>query len=500
LIDIHDIKRFKEDPKVKDLLREGNAIGCFYVESPAMRMLLKKLRVDNYLGLVAASSIIRPGVARSGMMREYILRERQPEKRKEAHPVMQEIMPDTYGIMVYQEDVIKVAHYFAGLTLGEADVLRRGMSGKYRSREEFDRVRDKYFENCAAKGYRYELSQEIWRQIESFAGYAFAKGHSASYAVESYQTLYLKAYYPLEYMVATINNGGGFYRPELYIHEARMCGGIVHPPCVNRSDYGCKIAQKDIYLGLGFVQSIEGEIATHIVQERYNNGPYSDLVSFVERTGISLEQLCILVRINALRCTGLGKKELLWKAHQLLSKTNKKPDPQVKLFTAPVKNYRLPNLSLEDYEEAFDQMELLGFPLCDPFDLLEQGTYSSLVVKDLPELLNKEVDILAYLVSVKDTSTIKGDRMSFGTFVDREGHFLDTTHFPLVAKAYPFRGRGVYTIKGKVVEEFGFYSMEVIQMEKLPYITDPRFNEQRYGFNGQTISSRRKTLNKMTGS
>lgn len=244
LIDIHDIKRFKKDPRIREILSQGKAIGCFYVESPAMRMLLCKLKVEHYLGLVAASSIIRPGVAKSGMMREYILRDRQPERRAQAHPVMKEIMPETYGIMVYQEDVIKVAHYFAGLTLGESDVLRRGMSGKYRSRAEFDQVRDKYFENCKKKGYTDELSKEVWRQIESFAGYAFAKGHSASYAVESYQSLFLKAHYPIEYMVATINNGGGFYRAELYVHEARMCGAEIMPPCINRSQHGCTISGK----------------------------------------------------------------------------------------------------------------------------------------------------------------------------------------------------------------------------------------------------------------
>ena len=148
-----------------------------------MRMLLRKLQVDNYLGLVAASSVIRPGVAKSGMMQAYIKRYRHPEKRKEAHPVLLELMPETYGVMVYQEDVIKVAHHFADLTLGEADKMRRGMSGKYRSREEFQQVKATFFSNCAKKGHPYELTAEVWRQTESFAGYAFAKGHSASYAV-----------------------------------------------------------------------------------------------------------------------------------------------------------------------------------------------------------------------------------------------------------------------------------------------------------------------------
>ena len=135
---------------------------------------------------------------------------------------MWDLMEDTYGVMVYQEDVIKVAHHFAGLTLGEADVLRRGMSGKYRSREEFQKVKEKFASNCKEKGYADQLTQEVWRQIESFAGYAFAKGHSASYAIESYQSLYLKAHYPLEFMVGVINNFGGFYKTEFYFHEARM--------------------------------------------------------------------------------------------------------------------------------------------------------------------------------------------------------------------------------------------------------------------------------------
>lgn len=477
LIDIHDIKKFKKDPAIKNLLKQGKAIGCFYVESPAMRMLLTKLKVDNYLGLVAASSIIRPGVAKSGMMREYILRDRDPERRKQAHSVMWEIMPDTYGIMVYQEDVIKVAHYFAGLTLGEADVLRRGMSGKYRSRAEFDLVREKYFENCRSKGYKDELSKEVWRQIESFAGYAFAKGHSASYAVESYQSLYLKAHYPLEYMVATINNGGGFYRPELYVHEARMCGATIQPPCINRSDHGCKIHKKEIYIGLGMVHGVETDMVQQCLSDRDRRGPFESLVDFVDRTSFGLEQLCMLIRIDAFRSLGIPKKELLWKAHQLLQKSKKPNVIQTRLFTPPIKNYELPDLTSEEHEDAFDQMEILGFPLNNPFKLLEETDLPTLCTTGLPPFLNKEVEMVAYLISVKNTNTSKGDRMNFGTFIDLEGQFLDTVHFPIIAAKYPFIGRGVYLLKGKVVEEFEYYSLEVMEMKKLTYIPDPRFKE-----------------------
>ena len=320
LIDIHDIKRFKKDKKVKYILRNAKAIGCFYVESPAMRMLLKKLQVDNYLGLVAASSVIRPGVAKSGMMREYILRYRNPERRKDAHPILLDIMPETYGVMVYQEDVIKVAHHFGGLTLGEADMLRRGMSGKFRSRDEFSKVKKQFFNNCEQKGHSLKLTSEIWRQIESFAGYAFAKGHSASYAVESYQSLFLKAYYPLEYMVATLNNSGGFYRPELYVHEARMHGGIIHAPDINKSYYETSIEQHIIYLGFSVLRDFERKMAKKIVLERQNNGLFLSLDDFIDRVAISLEQISILVKVNAFQTFHKNKRELLWQAYMKVHK------------------------------------------------------------------------------------------------------------------------------------------------------------------------------------
>ena len=326
LIDIHDIKRFKEDERIKYLLRNAKAIGCFYVESPAMRMLLKKLQVDDYLGLVAASSVIRPGVAKSGMMREYILRYRYPERRKEAHPTMLEIMPDTYGVMVYQEDVIKVAHFFGDLTLGEADMLRRGMSGKFRSRAEFMKVKNQFFENCYRAGKDKTMVAEVWRQIESFAGYAFAKGHSASYAVESYQSLFLKAYYPLEYMVATINNFGGFYRTELYVHEARMHGASIHAPCVNRSMHKTVIYGKAIYLGFQLLQAFEANTVQKILSAREHGGVFINLDDFIDRVTISIEQLTILIKVNAFRFTGINKRELLWNAHMKVSKV-KVEDP-----------------------------------------------------------------------------------------------------------------------------------------------------------------------------
>lgn len=322
-VDIHDVSLFKKDERVKQLLRTGKTMGCFYVESPAMRMLLKKLEADTYIALVAASSIIRPGVAKSGMMREYILRFRNPERRKQAQAELLKIMPETFGVMVYQEDVIKVAHYYAGLSLAEADVLRRGMSGKFRGRDEFLKAKEKFFSNCINKGYPPHETNEVWRQIESFANYSFSKGHSASYAVESYQSLYLKAYFPKEFMVGVINNFGGFYRTENYIHEAKMGGAHILAPCINKSDYTTTIYNDDIYLGFIHIGELQHESSLKLITERGRGGPYSSLENFMNRVSISVEQLRILIRIGAFRFTGKTKKQLLWEIHTIIGNSKK---------------------------------------------------------------------------------------------------------------------------------------------------------------------------------
>ncbi len=472
-VDIHDLERFKKDEKVKKLLSQGKTIGCFYVESPAMRMLLKKLEADDYIRLVAASSIIRPGVSKSGMMREYILRYRHPERREAAYkemPQLYELLEETYGVMVYQEDVIKVAHYFAGLTLAEADVLRRGMSWKFKKRNEFGKIRDKFFYNCKQKGYPLHIVQRVWTQIESFANYAFSKGHSASYAVESYQALYLKAHYPLEYIVATINNGGGFYRKELYIHEARMHGAQIEAPCINNSENVTIIQGSVIYFGLNLIDHLETESIRSILIERYTNGDFLDLRDFMKRVPVSLEQLTILLRINAFRFTGKSKKELQWDAHFILKK-NKKTKPAKTLFNESPKEFRLPELYTHPLEPAYDELELIGFSSSiSPFKLIEELPKTRLVARDLVKLIDEQVEIVGYLVHVKRTLTGGGKSMSFGVFIDFEGHWIDTVQFPNIIRQYPFRGPGCYLIKGKVVKEFDFISIEVSELRRLANI------------------------------
>jgi DNA-directed DNA polymerase III PolC len=472
-LDIHQVQQFMKDPHLNNRLKSGNTIGCFYIESPAMRQLLTKLSCDNYLTLVAASSIIRPGVAQSGMMKTYIHSFHHPNEVKYLHPVMEAQLKETFGVMVYQEDVIKVCIHYGGMDGADADILRRGMSGKYRSRLEFDKLVEKFHDGAKALGRPEVTTNEVWRQVSSFAGYSFSKAHSASFAVESYQSLYLKTYFPIEFMVAVLNNYGGFYTRWLYVHELKKSGANVHLPCVNNSSSVVTVAGIDAYLGFVGIQGLEGKLIELIPSERKQNGCYLHLEDFVKRTEIGLEQAIILIRCGALRFTGKSKKTLLWEVHTLLG-SKMKPNNHAELFHIETKHYTLPDLVNTRLEDAYHELELLGFPLSlSMFDLLKTEYRGDIRTNDLIKSNGQTVKMVGLYVCEKTVHTKNNKKMWFGTFLDADGNFFDTTHFSNNTPIYPFRGAGCYLILGKVVEDFGFPSIEVIKFAKLPILNNP---------------------------
>ncbi len=474
-VDIRDTRLSKNEAKANEFLSRGQTIGCFYIESPAMRGLLRRLKCDNYKTLVAASSIIRPGVAQSGMMKEYIFRHNFPDKFEYFHPVFEQQLGETYGIMVYQEDVIKIALHYGGLPATDGDVLRRAMSGKGRSKAALQKVKDHFFECCAKQGHPLELSKEIYRQIESFAGYSFCKAHSASYAVESYQSLYLKTYFPIEFMVAVINNQGGFYRTEVYVHEARMAGAQIENPCVNNSEIQTTVYGKVVYLGFMHLEGLHAKVAADIVENRTQFGAFQSLENFIERIPIGIENLQILIFIGAFRFTKLSKNELLIRARMIL--VNFKPeDRNWKLLAEPIKPFKLPDLPRSVFEDAFDEIELLNFPVsCSPFDLLKTKYRGDVLARDLNSYHKKTVRMLAYLISRKHVPTKLGS-MYFGTWIDVEGTFFDTAHFADCLQKYPFQGGGCYLLLGFVEVDYHFPTITVQKMAKMPFIPDPRFS------------------------
>ena len=474
-VDIRNDKLSINEAKCNTFLQRGQTIGCFYIESPAMRGLLRRLKCNDYKVLVAASSIIRPGVAQSGMMKEYIFRHNYPDQFEYFHPVFKEQLGETYGIMVYQEDVIKIALHYGGLPAEDGDILRRAMSGKGRSKEALQKVKDDFFASCEAQGHPFKLSEEIYRQIESFAGYSFCKAHSASYAVESYQSLYLKVYFPIEFMVAVINNQGGFYRTEVYVHEARMSGATVLNPCVNKSEYETTLYGIEIYLGFMQLDGLQAKLAEHMIKERELNGLYLSLEDFINRVPIGIEGIQILIFIGAFRFTGKTKNQLLIIARLIL--VNFKPENRgLMLIQEPVKDYKLPVLERSRFEDAFDEIELLSFPVsCSPFDLLQTKFRGDVMAKDLVKHQKKQVKMIAYLISRKHVPTKMG-AMYFGTWIDAEGELFDTAHFTNSLKQYPFQGGGCYLLLGNVEVDYHFPTVTIVKMAKMPFIPDPRYS------------------------
>ena len=481
-VDIRNNKISLNEAKCNTYLEKGHTIGCFYIESPAMRGLLRRLKCNDYKILVAASSIIRPGVAQSGMMKEYIFRHNYPDKFEYFHPVFKEQLGETYGIMVYQEDVIKIALHYGGLPAADGDILRRAMSGKGRSKAALQKVKDNFFASCEAQGHPFKLSEEIYRQIESFAGYSFCKAHSASYAVESYQSLYLKVHFPVEFMVAVINNQGGFYRTEVYVHEARMSGATILNPCVNKSEYQTTLYGVEVYLGFMQLDGLQSKLAQQIIDERERNGLYVSLEDFINRVPIGIEGIQILIFIGAFRFTGKTKNQLLVIARLIL--VNFKPESRgLMLIQEPVKDYKLPVLERSKFEDAFDEIELLSFPVsCTPFELLQTKYRGDVMAKDLVKHQKKQVKMIAYLISRKHVPTKMG-AMYFGTWIDVEGELFDTAHFTNSLKQYPFQGGGCYLLLGNVEVDYHFPTVTIVKMAKMPFIPDPRFSnsdEERF--------------------
>ncbi len=469
-IDIHDIETFKRDPLIREQLMRGHTIGCFYIESPAMRQLIQKLHCDNYATLVAASSIIRPGVGRSGMMHQYIRRHHDPNGFEYPHPKLRELLGSTYGVMIYQEQVIQVAHEWAGLDMADADMLRRATSAKYRGSAHLPRLKEKFFANCAARGYPADVTAEVWRQIESFADFSFCKAHSASYAVESYQSLYLKTHFPIEFAVAVINNFGGFYSRELYFYELMRAGARVHRPCVNHSDYYTNLRGIDSWVGFIHVKGLELAVIENLLADRDRRGPYATLADFIDRTAIGAEQLELLIRVGALRFSGKSKKQLLWEG-DFLQKKMRTCSARYGAGCEPLFRQQPPNLTLpllpdRPLEDSFDDIELLGFPVDDPFTLVDDDPALYLPAKDIGNHCGNTVTVLGYHITHKPVRTVKGELMSFGTFLDAAKDWMDTVHFPPIHARHPPRA-GFYRITGTVLEEFGVHSIEVTHIEKV---------------------------------
>jgi len=483
--------RAEEDPAALALVREGDTIGCFYVESPGMRNLLRKLRVGSFEMLTAASSIIRPGVSDSGMMKAFIERHCGRQPVSFLHPLMEDILGETFGVMIYQEDVIKVAHRVAGMSLGEADSLRRCMSKK-RNWEAMDRHRQRFIQGAVANGVELAAAEEIWRQVESFGGYAFCKAHSASFAQVSYQTAYLKTRYPAEFMAAVLSNQGGFYSTFEYVEEARRWGIRIMLPDINRGriPYTAEMLEgggssgrvppgrcNAIRVGFMQVKGLSLRTAEALEQARKEGGPFTSLADFCRRIRPAYPEARNLILCGAMDGFDISRPELLWRLELLSKEKNGRgkaapssrgaapPSPGLKasgLFHRP-KRYLHAIPVIPDYpaeEKLRLEQEILGLtasshPLALFRDRLQRQR-GIVAARDLARHLGRRVRVVGWLVTAKRTRTVKGEFMKFMTLEDSTASF-EVALWPRVYRQYGhlLDGRGPYLVTGSVEGDEG---------------------------------------------
>jgi DNA polymerase III alpha subunit len=455
--DIFDYRFLFNDPETIKLIREGKTIGCFYIESPGMRNLLKQLKVDTFEMLTAASSIIRPGVSESGMMQEFIARHRDPSKRIYLTPELETVLGDTYGIMIYQEDIIKVAHLIGGLSLEEGDLLRRAMSGKMRSHNGMKPLEDKFYESCRNRKIREHAAKEIWRQIESFAGYAFCKAHSASFALLSYQVAYLKAHYPAEFMASVLNNGGGFYSSAVYIWESKRLGLNVRLPSVNRSRFEYLGYGHTIIIGFMAIKNFTRESADNIVQEKERAGLYTSLQDFLVRTTIKYEETAMLIKCGAMDCLGEIRPNLLRLLDIYFARIKNLYESYNDLFADDIiklteevkikRDYSIEEKCIAEYE-AFDYM-VSRHPLEFFTGLVD---YNKIIkAAEMKNNNGRKVRMFGWYMTSKRISTKKGEVMKFLSLEDLTGTF-EAVIFPNVYSrvAEKTLSMGPYAVEGRV--------------------------------------------------
>ncbi len=489
-----------EDPATRALFRTGQTMGVFYTESPASRALCAKSRAETFDLLVLNTSIIRP--ASNRYIRTYLER-LHGAPYEPLHPVLRDTLAETFGVMVYQEDVVNVSAVFAGMPLAAADGLRKSLSKKRPARQ-LAGYAEEFFAGALALGRDPETIKRVWAMIMSFSGYSFCKGHSASYIQVAQHACYLRAHHPAEFMAAVLGNGGGFYHPFAYVAEAMRMGLTVHPPDVNASDFRCTGRGREVRIGLQFVKGLTAEGAERILAARggcHPEGPratrggprdladafpgpagqiprsarddtgvprpFRSLFDFRARTGIAPDDLRALIKVGALDsiASGWTRPMMLWTIDAGQRETaggdwfDHLPPavPALKQYSAERRQreeYAALGFVTDTHPMRLHADQLARFSLCP-------STY-------LPRHVGRHVLMAGMLTTAKPVHTLKDEPMEFATFDDGEG-LVETVLFPRVyrERGHVLFDQGPFIFRGKVEQEFGVITVTITHLDRL---------------------------------
>ena len=423
-----------DDPNTSTRLESGGTIGCFQIESPGMRATLREIHARSADDLMAALALYRPGPLSGGLKDAFVRRFKGDEPVKHLHPALAPLLAETFGVILYQEQVLRIAHELAGFSLAEADLLRRAMShfDPGRLMQELER---KFVSQAQARsGVPSEIGERVWEMMAAFAGYGFPKAHAASYAQVAWRSAWCKTHFPAEFMAAVLANWGGYYSQRVYLGEARRLGLTVRPPHVNYSDRNFAVAnsetgQKVLFMGLDQVRNLTGRTISHILLSR----PFPTIEDFLTRVDPPRQEAANLARVGAFE--GWGSIPAI--LHRLQAGSWQPGQPSLFEYSSSESVEATLNETTNEKDWTLEQkvaaqQELLGISLdAHPLELVagKIATAGAITTVEAAGRVGQRVTVAGIRLSGHRSRTAKGDWMAFITMEDLAG-MLDVAIFP----------------------------------------------------------------------
>ncbi|CAN5840292.1 DNA polymerase III subunit alpha [soil metagenome] len=449
-VEIEDVPL--DDAPTYKMLADGDSDGVFQLDSAGMKALVRQLKPDRFDDIVALLALYRPGPMKADLHTEYARRKHGKSEITLLHADLGEFLDPTYGILVYQEQVLQIAQKVAGFSLGEADLLRRAIGKKKRS--EMEAQKAKFLAGIVSSGYEERFGKELWDLIEGFADYAFNKSHSAGYGLVSYQTAWLKANHPIEYMAALLTSvKGNKDRLPLYLHTCRMMGIDVLQPDVNASKLDFAPADGKIRFGLSAVRNVGEQVVESIIEARTRKGAFTSFPDFATKVDagcLNRRTLESLIKAGAFESLGHPRKGLLLSfepvADEAISRKRAEAEGQFSLFDSGggggddevslIDSVVISDHEFERREKLAHEREMLGLYVSDHPLLGMERLLAELSSVSIGELLESgggrdDVTVAGILTSLQKKFTRKGEPYVVGTLEDLRGS-IDCIFFPSV--------------------------------------------------------------------
>lgn len=476
-----------DDPKTFEVFQQGSTAGVFQFESYGMKDLLRRFKPEEFRDLIALNALYRPGPLKSGMTEEFVQRKHHPERISYELPQLEPILKETRGIIIYQEQVMRIATDLAGFTLAEADVLRKAMGKKVK--EIMKAQRDKFVQGAKKRGIHQSKAEKIFDQIAQFAEYGFNKSHSAAYAYLAYQTAYLKAHYPVHFLAALLTSEaekGDTSQIVKYINECRELGISVLPPDINHSHYHFTVEGNNIRMGLSAIKNVGENTIHELIALREKRGGFKNLFDLFEDYDsriLNRKALESLIKAGALDSLGWKRSQLYHLIDVLIEyghqKQKAREEKAVSLFGEEyIRTPEIPAdvLAMNEWDEqmllAYEK-EVLGtylssHPLARYRKRLSNLISHSVEALDPEQDFDREVRLAGIIVSVKLLKTKKEERMATFVLEDLTGQ-VDVTVFPEAYNKFNLylkEGQLVW-LKGKMAAD-SFESRKIIVSQIMP--------------------------------